>query len=997
MSVRGPIPKQKVAAQESGVAGGKATRMLAFVRKVIETAPVGILTYDVTGQCVSANETAGTVLGASVEQLLAQNFRRIESWRHSGALAAAEETLATGRGRQLETHFATSFGRDAWLDLRLEVFGANGDRHLLAVVTDRTERKRAENAVQSAQAFLAGVIDRIADPIFVKDDQRRLVLVNDALCTMVGRSREGLLGQDCDDAFPADQVAVFRAMDAKVLDTGEENVNEESLSNLSTGEVLTIVTRKTRYTDPAGRKFLIGVVRDFTERKRADAALAESEGRYRALFDRSEDLVYLHDFEGRFIDANDTALKLLGYERSELASLSFASLLTEDQLPTAFESLRELVQTGTQQVPTTFTLRTKSGGQVCVETRASVVWSGEKPVAIQAIGRNITERRRAAEVLEASEMRYRRLFEAARDGILILDAESGRIVDVNPFMVELTGYSHEDFLDKHLWEIGPFRDIAASKDSFAQLQAEQYVRYDDLPLNTRDGRRIDVEFVSNVYLVDKRKVIQCNIRDISDRMRAEAEHARLEGQLRAAQKMEAVGNLAGGIAHDFNNLLSVILSYAGFAVDRMPAGDPIRGDLLEVKKAGERAASLTQQLLAFGRKQMLQPLPLDLNRILANMVDMLRRIIGEDVELVLVEAPELALVTADPGQVEQVVMNLVVNARDAMPEGGRITIETSNVELDEAYAASHVAVSPGRYVLLAVTDTGRGMDEQIKARLFEPFFTTKERGKGTGLGLSTVYGIVKQSGGNIHVYSELGKGTTFRVYLPRELTATTATTIRRPTLPRPTTGTETILVVDDEEVLREVARRALEAAGYTVLVAGGGVEALHIARRHRGRIHLLLTDVVMPQVNGARLAEQLLRMRPTVQVLYMSGYTGDAVIQRGVLAAGTHFLSKPFTALELTWRVREVLDGGVARVADGPPPAGAPDDETMKQPLDQDALRALPLGVLDKLRRAVIAARHDEIVELVEAIRLTRPELATGLRRMADVFDHDGLQSFLGR
>jgi two-component system cell cycle sensor histidine kinase/response regulator CckA len=341
-------------------------------------------------------------------------------------------------------------------------------------------------------------------------------------------------------------------------------------------------------------------------------------------------------------------------------------------------------------------------------------------------------------------------------------------------------------------------------------------------------------------------------------------------------------------------------------------------------------------------------------------------------------------------------MNLVVNARDAMPEGGKLTLETSNVEIDEEYAARHVAVVPGPYVELAITDTGCGMDEQTKGRLFEPFFTTKAKGKGTGLGLSTVYGIVKQSGGNIWVYSEPGKGTTFKVYLPRELTATVAATVRHPVVPRRTTGTETILVVEDEEALREVARRTLGAAGYEVLTAADGDGALEISAKRGGDIQLLLTDVVMPGMNGMRLAQKLLETRPAVKVLYMSGYTDDAMVHHGVLDAGTNFLAKPFTALGLTWKVREVLDGGIRHVADGPPRASRPEGEMSEPPLDKGAVGALPSEFRDKLRRAVGAARYDEIVELVETIRTARPALATGLRRMADVFAYDGMRSLLG-
>jgi len=609
----------------------------------------------------------------------------------------------------------------------------------------------------------------------------------------------------------------------------------------------------------------------------------------------------------------------------------------------------------------------------------------------------VAERKKAEEDLQASETRYRRLFESAKDGILILDAESAQVVDANPFLISLLGYSHADLLGKRLWDLGPFKDVTVSRDAFRQLQEKDYVRYEDLPLETRDGRLINVEFVSNVYLVGKTRVIQCNIRDITERKRTEEHRRKLEGQLQVSQKMEAIGILAGGVAHDFNNLLSVILSYTEFAMKALREGDPLKDDLLEVKKAGERATVLTRQLLAFGRKQLLQPVPLNLNHVAEGVEKMLRRILGEDIDFVQVLAPDLGVVRADPGQIEQVLMNLVVNSRDAMSEGGKLTIETSNVDLDEEYAAHHVGVKPGAYVRLAVTDTGCGMDEQTKSQLFEPFFTTKEKGKGTGLGLSTVYGIVKQSGGNIWVYSELGLGTTFKIYFPRELSVK-ATAARLRAILEPALGTETILVVEDEESLRKVARRFLEAAGYTVLTAGAGDEALLISAQHAGTIHLLLTDVVMPRMSGKALAQAILKTRPMTKILYMSGYADNAFIHNGVVDEGTHFIGKPFTATEVTRKIRSVLDSDFDNIPDGHEQAiGKADVVVNGQPLDRASLQALPEEVLGALRKAVAAARYDDIVAIVETIRITEPDVASGLRRMAEIFDYDGMKDLLGR
>jgi signal transduction histidine kinase/CheY-like chemotaxis protein len=387
----------------------------------------------------------------------------------------------------------------------------------------------------------------------------------------------------------------------------------------------------------------------------------------------------------------------------------------------------------------------------------------------------------------------------------------------------------------------------------------------------------------------------------------------LETQLRQAQRMESIGNLAGGIAHDFNNLLTAILGYSNFVLDELPAHqreapNQMRSDLEQVRNAGERAAALTSQLLAFSRKQIIQPVILNINTIVGNLEPMLRRLIGEDIDLAARPLSGLWSARADVGQLEQVIMNLVVNARDAMPTGGKMTIETANVDLDGAYARGHVAVVPGAYVLLAVSDTGTGMSPEIQARIFEPFFTTKPKDRGTGLGLATTYGIVKQNNGNIWVYSEPGKGTTFKVYLPAVMDTPEGVTKRAPTGVHG--GDEAILLVEDDERVRGLARQVLARNGYTVIEASSAEEALRVAARQSRSIHLLLTDVILPGMNGRVLAQQLSEQHPHTKVLYMSGYTDNAIVHHGVLAPGVAFLQKPFTPAALARAVREVLDTG---------------------------------------------------------------------------------------
>jgi two-component system, cell cycle sensor histidine kinase and response regulator CckA len=397
-------------------------------------------------------------------------------------------------------------------------------------------------------------------------------------------------------------------------------------------------------------------------------------------------------------------------------------------------------------------------------------------------------------------------------------------------------------------------------------------------------------------------------RDVTERKHAEIEMVTLQEQLRQSQKMEAIGQLAGGVAHDFNNLLTVIHGYSELILTSLDENSRLRQDVQEIIHASERASSLTRQLLAFSRKQVLQPKVLDLNAHVFDMDKMLRRMIGENIELMTLLAKDLGRIKADPGQIEQVILNLAVNARDAMLNGGKLTIETANIELDENYARSHIGVTPGHYVMLSVSDTGVGIAREVKERIFEPFFTTKEKGKGTGLGLSTVFGIIQQSGGNIWVYSEPGLGTTFKIYLPR-IEEDTESLKPSAVSTKSLQGSETILLVEDEEIVRKLACTILQKNGYKVLEAPNGEEALRIVQGQNGNpIHLLVTDVVMPGMSGRQLADLLERLRPEMKILYISGYTDNAIVHHGVLEKGIDYIQKPFTIEGLARKVREVLD-----------------------------------------------------------------------------------------
>ena len=499
----------------------------------------------------------------------------------------------------------------------------------------------------------------------------------------------------------------------------------------------------------------------------------------------------------------------------------------------------------------------------------------------------------AKELLKRNDVKFRLLFEVNPLPMWVYDGETLRFMEANQAAVAHYGYSREEFLSMTVADIRQPEEAAAQP--YGDTAASGLWRH-----RLKDGRVIDVEIASHSISYGGRPSVLSVLQDVTQRKQ-------LEEQLRQAAKMEAVGMLAGGIAHDFNNLLTIINGYSQILLGALPAGDPNYTAAEQIMKAGERAAALTRQLLAFSRGQVLQTKAIDLNQLLAGLETMLRRLIGEDIDLRLAPGRDLGHVRADPGQMEQVVMNLVVNARDAMPHGGVLTIETSLVDLDETYVATHAGMKPGQYVALVVSDNGTGMDAATLERLFQPFFTTKGQGKGTGLGMTMVFSIVKQSGGGVEVYSEPGKGTSVKVYLPRidqpkvvEPEAPPAKAVR---------ASETILLVEDEDLVRNLVRHTLQSEGYTVLDAPNAERARRISATHKRPIHLMIADVVMPKEGGRALAESLAPQRPAMKVLFMSGYTDQAVVTSGLLSGECHFIQKPFTPAALSRKVRDVLEG----------------------------------------------------------------------------------------
>jgi PAS domain S-box-containing protein len=666
--------------------------------------------------------------------------------------------------------------------------------------------------------------------------------------------------------------------------------------------------------DRVDSALVVRAVRYAIERKRAENALRKSEERFEVMARATNDAVWDLDIATNRMWWNVGVRSFLGYPADTVGSdLNWwQDHIHPEDKERVISAVRAILEGGGRFWLDEYRFLCSDGSYACVFDRGYILHDEQgQPLRMIGAMMDITDRKRAEEALRETNETLRTLIQASPLGIAVLDAaEKVRIW--NPAAERITGWRAPDVLGKMI----PGMSGGVRPDQFPAL-AQRALHGEAVTGAEIPGRRkgeIPIELsVSMAPLRDARGAISgamAVLADISERKSAELQKSQLEEQLRQSQKMEAVGRLAGGVAHDFNNLLTAISGYAELLQGRFEPGNDIRGYVDEILKSSGRATQLTRQLLAFSRRQVLQPKVLDLNSVVQNMDGLLRRLIGEHIELTASLEPRLASVRADQGQIEQVIMNLSVNARDAMPNGGRLIIETRNVDLDSGYNDRHGRLRTGPHVLLAVTDSGHGMNPETQSHLFEPFFTTKEQAKGTGLGLATVYGIVKQSGGDIWVYSEPGKGSVFKIYFPR-IDEAPESASKDETRTRARRGTETVLLAEDSDVVRRLLRELLISNGYTLLEARHGLEALEIAQTFQGRIDLLVTDMVMPQMSGRELAAKLGPQRPEMKILFMSGYTEDAIARQGVLDPGTAFLEKPFTPNSLAKKVRELLDQGV--------------------------------------------------------------------------------------
>ena len=752
------------------------------------------------------------------------------------------------------------------------------------------ERKRVEEQFRQSEERYRGLFDHMVEgfaycKMIFEDGQPKdwiYLSVNEAFAALTGL--KNVTGKRVTEVIPDIREADPELFEiyARVASTGKPERFEKFVHALQMWFTISV------YSPETG--FFVVVFDVITERKRTEEALQKSEGELRTLFAAMTDIVLVLDAEGRYLKIAPTNPLNLYRPSEELLGKTVHEILPEAE---ANEIHQQIERALANHQTINFEYKSNIGskevwfeGSVSPLTANTMFW----------IARDITERKRAEDDLRRQTEILQTIFDHIPVMINFFGAD-GRLKLVNRAWERTLGWTLEEIRQKNLDIFSECYPDPHDRQKVLNFVAESHGEWAELKTKVKDGRVIETTWAV-VHLSDGTSIGIGE--DITERRQ-------LLAQLLHSQKMEAIGRLAGGIAHDLNNLLTAIAGYGDFAVAQLQADDPVRRDIEQSLKACDRAAALTRQLLAFSRKQILQPKVLDLNSVVAETEKMLRRLIGEHIGLRTSLEPELGSIKADPGQLEQVIVNLAVNARDAMPRGGQLTIETRNVILDEEYASSHIDISPGNYVMLVVSDTGIGMDEETQRRIFEPFFTTKEAGKGTGLGLSTVFGIVEQSGGHIQAASASGKGTTFSIYFPR---IAESAQVYKPgrEAEEGLRGSETILLAEDDEMVRGLFSRLLKSYGYQVLETANGEAALLMCERHHGPVHLLLTDVIMPEMSGRELANRLAQLRPEMKVLYVSGYTDDAVIQQGIMDAEVPFLQKPVPQGVLARKVREVLD-----------------------------------------------------------------------------------------
>jgi two-component system cell cycle sensor histidine kinase/response regulator CckA len=857
-----------------------------------ERVRVGTLERQVSGLIGSDNHILGSRPNDALSaDLILAGEEKAESIRQTLDAMSREEN----RLLRLRTAAARESGSTA--ELGMTSTGVIGIVlvGLLGIFLERDVTRNRQ--LWDSQVRLASIVNSSADAIMGLTLNGTVTSWNKGAQQIYGYTAAEMLGNPIAMLAPPER----RSEPQSILDLaqGQSVTQHEAIRLNKAGEHITLSVTVSPIRDLSGSiTAASAIVRDITAQKQSETALRASEQQYRLLFESNPSPMWVFDRQTlRFLSVNQAAIRNYGYSSEEFLGMTILDIAAEQDR----QVVQQMVAANSYVMdrPIEWRHRKKNGDMVEVEITGHEL-SLAAADAVTVLVHDISARKRSEEKLRESEEKFSKAFRASPFGITISTLADGQYVEVNDAFVNILGYPRDEVIGRtsselRIWAVPEFRPslvkILAECGRAGPLQTK---------LRTRSGAIRDAQISAELIRLGETSCILIFTQDITD-------SKRLEEQFRQAQKMEAVGRLAGGVAHDFNNMLGVILGYAELAHAKADAADIVRNHLEQIRKAADRAAGLTRQLLTFSRQQVVQPSVLNLNAVVHNLSKMLLRIVGEDIRLAFRPGAPLGSIKADLGQVEQVLMNLVVNSRDAMPSGGKILIETKDVDLDDTYVLQHPGVEPGSYVMLAVSDSGCGMDPQTVARIFEPFFTTKGPEEGTGLGLSTVYGIVKQSEGHIWAYSEVGRGSTFKIYFPR---LQEAAAVLRPHATDHVSpgGSETMLVVEDDEPLRQLMVGLLESSGYRVLEAENAEIALELCAQPSQLIDLLLTDVIMPGMSGAALAERVRESRPDIKVVYVSGYTGELIARHGVLAPESILIEKPFTRNALLSKLRSVLD-----------------------------------------------------------------------------------------
>jgi len=896
---RGYSVEPSVPPPEAGLREDDASFRILFINH-----PQPMWVYDLkTLKFLEVNDAATQRFGYSRDEFLAMRITDIRPAEDVPRLL--EDVADTRSGLQhfvLRRHTLKN-GTVTDVEITSHTLMFHGREAELVVVHDVTSRNWAERQLHESEDRYRELISGVKDyAIFMLSPSGNVMTWNEGARRIKGYEASEIIGHHFSCFYLPEAVQAGKPEKGMQKALAEGHHDDEGWRLRKDGSRFWATTLLTPVRNQKGQlQGFSKITRDTTDRRMNHEAVKLAEQKYREIFEEAIVGIFQTTPDGRLLSANLAMASLYGYASSEEMAASVADVRSQLYVdPERRDEFKRLLrETGCVRNFEVEVYR-KDGTKIWLAANARAILQNGVIVRYEGTFEDISQRRLLEKQLALAEQSYRGIFENAVIGIFRSTPE-GRYLTVNPAMAKMLGYDSPEDLMTSVTDIG--RQVYVDRerrDEFQKLLQEGGLAHDfEIQAYRKDGSKMWLSASGRAILRDG---VIIGYEGMNEDI---TEHRLLEDQLRQAQKMEAVGRLAGGVAHDFNNMLGVIAGYGELLQLNLPPRSPLRKYADEISKAGRRATALTRQLLAFSRKQVISPVVLDLNAVVAEMETMICRLIGEDIHVSFKHQSTPAPVRIDPGQVEQILMNLAVNSRDAMPRGGTLSIEIADTELDETYARQIAYAKPGRYVMLTVSDNGCGIDKEIQPHIFEPFFTTKEVGKGTGLGLSTVYGIVKQNDGYIRIYSEAAKGTTFKIYFPRVDAALSASRpIEDLTLP---SGAEVILVVEDEAHLRKLARTCLESHGYTILEAANAAAAAELFRKHRGKIDLLLTDVVMPGASGRTLAQGLLEQWPNLKVLYMSGYTSDLIAQQGILNPGILLLEKPFTLHALLAKVREAL------------------------------------------------------------------------------------------